>query len=189
MHCLRWWLPLFLLPLPAVSPIMMILFVATYAIRTKPCAYCAVIILGLMFSTCALFSFSSNQTGEVVQHTTTNLNNTSSSQQDLIQPSSCWIGLSNGFISNQSYPEQQQQNDLHIPNLGWWSAPTRRLSQTHLRSWWEDKSTQNSQSLNFFRSNKPDISDSWRNRLQNIFQDGIYVGFPDSGFKLRLFVD
>ncbi|PWN35445.1 uncharacterized protein FA14DRAFT_114858, partial [Meira miltonrushii] len=52
MHCLRWWLPLFLLPLPAVSPVMMILFVTTYAIRTKPCAYCAVIILGLMFSTC-----------------------------------------------------------------------------------------------------------------------------------------
>lgn len=32
----RWWLPIFLLPLPAASPALAVLFVVTYALRMRP---------------------------------------------------------------------------------------------------------------------------------------------------------
>ncbi|PWN90876.1 hypothetical protein FA10DRAFT_260628 [Acaromyces ingoldii] len=55
MHCLRWWLPLFILPLPAASPYLLLLFVLAYAIKTKPCAYCSFIVVGLMISTASWY--------------------------------------------------------------------------------------------------------------------------------------
>ena len=162
---------------------MMILFVATYAIRTKPCAYCAVIILGLMFSTCSLFSFQNHPTIETEN---------SSQPSDHQYISSCWIGLSNGLISNQT--NLQHQNDPRIPTLGWWSAPTRRKSQTHLRSWWEKRARQDvkpfsNNKSNNFRSVNSNLSPTLRDRIQTVWHDGLHIGFPDSGFKIRLFID
>ncbi|CEH14234.1 BLADDER CANCER 10 KD PROTEIN HOMOLOG [Ceraceosorus bombacis] len=55
MHCLRWWLPLLLLPLPAAGPFTIVLFVVAYAITTKPCFYCALLLTVLLASTCSWY--------------------------------------------------------------------------------------------------------------------------------------
>ncbi|KAE8219832.1 hypothetical protein CF319_g6549 [Tilletia indica] len=52
MYCLRWWIPLFLLPFPLAPPSFLILFIIAYVFHTRPCAYCAVIIVGLFISSC-----------------------------------------------------------------------------------------------------------------------------------------
>ncbi|CAO1620316.1 unnamed protein product [Sympodiomycopsis kandeliae] len=52
MNCLSWWLPLFILPLPICPPELFALFVITYTWKTKPCSYCAIVLIGLFFSTC-----------------------------------------------------------------------------------------------------------------------------------------
>ncbi|KAK0551366.1 hypothetical protein OC846_003327 [Tilletia horrida] len=52
MYCLRWWIPLFLLPFPTAPPSFLILFIIAYVFHTRPCAYCGVIIIGLFISSC-----------------------------------------------------------------------------------------------------------------------------------------
>lgn len=36
MYCLRWWLPIFLLPFPAASPLFLALFLISYTLQTRP---------------------------------------------------------------------------------------------------------------------------------------------------------
>ncbi|CAD6886864.1 unnamed protein product [Tilletia controversa] len=52
MYCLRWWIPLFLLPFPLAPPSFLVLFIIAYVFHTRPCAYCGVIIVGLFISSC-----------------------------------------------------------------------------------------------------------------------------------------
>lgn len=52
MYCLRWWIPVFLLPFPAAPPAFMFLFLLSYALYTRPCFYCAAIIFGLVLCSC-----------------------------------------------------------------------------------------------------------------------------------------
>ena len=52
MYCLRWWLPIFILPFPAAPPAFLILFLVSYALSTRPCPYCGAIVLGLVLSSC-----------------------------------------------------------------------------------------------------------------------------------------
>ncbi|KAK0544008.1 hypothetical protein OC844_007519, partial [Tilletia horrida] len=52
MYCLRWWIPLFLLPFPTAPPSFLLLFIIAYVFHTRPCAYCGVIIVGLFVSSC-----------------------------------------------------------------------------------------------------------------------------------------
>lgn len=65
MYCLRWWLPIFLLPFPAAPPLFLLLFIISYALQTRPwyvCTwhspadldsiYCGVIIAGLFTTSC-----------------------------------------------------------------------------------------------------------------------------------------
>lgn len=56
MYCLRWWIPLFLLPFPKTSPLFLVLFLFSFALHSQPCMYCALILTGL-------FSTSSNWYG------------------------------------------------------------------------------------------------------------------------------
>ena len=54
MYCLRWWIPLFLLPFSRSTPAFLVLFLISYAVHTKPCIYCTVILTGL-FATSAFW--------------------------------------------------------------------------------------------------------------------------------------
>lgn len=36
MYCLRWWLPVFLLPVPAAPPAFLFLFLLSYTLHTRP---------------------------------------------------------------------------------------------------------------------------------------------------------
>ncbi|EPQ29424.1 uncharacterized protein PFL1_03179 [Pseudozyma flocculosa PF-1] len=47
MYCLRWWIPLFLVPFPKVSPFFLILFLLSFTLHSRPCVYCALILFGL----------------------------------------------------------------------------------------------------------------------------------------------
>ncbi|GAC71292.1 hypothetical protein PANT_2d00040 [Moesziomyces antarcticus T-34] len=47
MYCLRWWIPLFLLPFPHTSPLFLVLFLVSFALHSQPCIYCALILTGL----------------------------------------------------------------------------------------------------------------------------------------------
>ncbi|PWN49764.1 hypothetical protein IE53DRAFT_387996 [Violaceomyces palustris] len=50
MYCLRWWIPLFLLPFPSTTPFLLTLFLLSYSLHTKPCVYCSFILVGLFAS-------------------------------------------------------------------------------------------------------------------------------------------
>ncbi|WFD35964.1 hypothetical protein MCUN1_002835 [Malassezia cuniculi] len=52
MFCLRWWLPVFFLPFPATSPLLLLLFIVSYSLHTRPCMYCGAIIVALFISSC-----------------------------------------------------------------------------------------------------------------------------------------
>ncbi|KDN52896.1 hypothetical protein K437DRAFT_292788 [Tilletiaria anomala UBC 951] len=52
MYCLRWWVPIFLLPFPSAPPVVLVFFLTAYGYQTRPCIYCAAILVGLFFSTC-----------------------------------------------------------------------------------------------------------------------------------------
>ncbi|WFD30739.1 hypothetical protein MSPP1_001763 [Malassezia sp. CBS 17886] len=62
MYCLRWWLPVFLLPFPAAPPLLLFLFIVSYALQTRPwCVarpaadpsiYCSAILIGLFVTSC-----------------------------------------------------------------------------------------------------------------------------------------
>lgn len=52
MYCMRWWIPIFLLPFPAAPPAFVLLFLLCYTLYTRPCVYCGAIVLGLVLSSC-----------------------------------------------------------------------------------------------------------------------------------------
>ncbi|ESK88949.1 hypothetical protein Moror_13202 [Moniliophthora roreri MCA 2997] len=52
MWCTRWFLPLFLLPLPTAPPFFLILLVVSLTVHAKPCFYCIVLLGTLFISTC-----------------------------------------------------------------------------------------------------------------------------------------
>ncbi|KAN0064560.1 hypothetical protein ACQY0O_002188 [Thecaphora frezii] len=56
MYCLRWWLPLFLLPFPKTTPFFLVLFLFSFALHPKPCVYCALILLGLFTTSSSWYS-------------------------------------------------------------------------------------------------------------------------------------
>lgn len=60
MYCLRWWIPLFLCPFPKTSPFFLVLFLLSFAIHSKPCMYCALIITGLITTSGNWYSSSSD---------------------------------------------------------------------------------------------------------------------------------
>ncbi|ORY05318.1 hypothetical protein K493DRAFT_171559, partial [Basidiobolus meristosporus CBS 931.73] len=52
MECLKWFIPLFLLPQPSASPYFIYLFLLSYLLHSKPCIYCTILLLALLGSTC-----------------------------------------------------------------------------------------------------------------------------------------
>lgn len=59
MYCLRWWIPLFLLPFPKTSPFFLVLFLFSFALHSQPCMYCALIITGLFTTSSSWYGHSS----------------------------------------------------------------------------------------------------------------------------------
>ncbi|KAL0581403.1 hypothetical protein V5O48_000667 [Marasmius crinis-equi] len=52
MWCTRWFLPLFLLPLPTAPPFFLVLLLFSLTIHAKPCFYCIVLLATLFVSSC-----------------------------------------------------------------------------------------------------------------------------------------
>ncbi|KAG8784403.1 hypothetical protein FRC15_003309 [Serendipita sp. 397] len=52
MWCTRWFLPLFLLPVPTTRPYFLVLYVISALFHAKPCGYCILIIASLFVSSC-----------------------------------------------------------------------------------------------------------------------------------------
>ncbi|KAG7090764.1 hypothetical protein E1B28_009849 [Marasmius oreades] len=52
MWCTRWFLPLFLLPLPTAPPLFLVLLLFSLTIHAKPCFYCIVLLATLFVSSC-----------------------------------------------------------------------------------------------------------------------------------------
>lgn len=106
MYCLRWWIPLFLLPFPKTSPFFLILFLFSFSLHSQPCMYCALILTGL-------FSTSSNWYALDVSapslHATNSSSPATSNNSSAPRPSYGWIdlGLSggNGFFSPLARPD------------------------------------------------------------------------------------
>ncbi|CDR99278.1 uncharacterized protein SPSC_05865 [Sporisorium scitamineum] len=106
MYCLRWWIPLFLLPFPKTSPLFLVLFLFSFTLHSQPCMYCALILTGL-------FSTSSNWYGpasSVVSLDSTNATtSTSSSNTSVSRSSYGWFDFGysggNGFFSPLSRPQ------------------------------------------------------------------------------------
>lgn len=105
MYCLRWWIPLFLLPFPRTSPLFLVLFLFSFALHSQPCIYCALILTGL-------FTTSSNWYGPsstIVPHSAANSTiSATSSNTSEPRPSYGWLDLGfsggNGFFSPLSRP-------------------------------------------------------------------------------------
>lgn len=99
MYCLRWWIPLFLLPFPKTSPLFLILFLVSFAMHTQPCMYCALILTGLFSTSSNWYGPSSTIVPLSGANTTASTAPSNSSQP---RPSYGWIdlGLSggNGFF-------------------------------------------------------------------------------------------
>lgn len=60
MYCLRWWIPLFLLPFPSTTPFFLILFLVSFALHSQPCMYCALILTGLFATSSNWYGPNSN---------------------------------------------------------------------------------------------------------------------------------
>ncbi|KAF9258615.1 hypothetical protein L218DRAFT_729072 [Marasmius fiardii PR-910] len=52
MWCTRWFLPLFLLPVPTASPLFLVLLLFSLTMHAKPCFYCIVLLATLFVSSC-----------------------------------------------------------------------------------------------------------------------------------------
>ncbi|SJX62226.1 uncharacterized protein SRS1_13073 [Sporisorium reilianum f. sp. reilianum] len=105
MYCLRWWIPLFLLPFPKTSPLFLILFLFSFTLHSQPCMYCALILTGL-------FTTSSNWYGPASSAVTLDSTNatasTWSTNNTAPRSSYGWLDLGysggNGFFSPLSRP-------------------------------------------------------------------------------------
>lgn len=183
-------------------------------------AYCSVIIIGLIFSTCALYSFdawagtTSSRTsaknateqgvksvpvvgsqvplaslvmpsppaGAAAAPASTEGAKVPVLSRRPLPPSSCWIDLTGSAIRD----DEQRLPGLE---LGWWSAPTRRANTTALGS------------LRQWRRRRQDDKDhqgmrgrlaTWLrqgNKKQASDNSGIFVGWGDVGFRLKLYLD
>ncbi|KIS70094.1 uncharacterized protein UMAG_05167 [Mycosarcoma maydis] len=105
MYCLRWWIPLFLLPFPKASPLFLVLFLFSFALHSQPCMYCALILTGLV--TTSPNWYGPNST--IVALTQTNSSASPSLFNTSVpRPSYGWLdfGFSggNGFFSPLSRP-------------------------------------------------------------------------------------
>ncbi|KAJ1024624.1 hypothetical protein NDA13_004552 [Ustilago tritici] len=100
MYCLRWWIPLFLLPFPKTSPLFLILFLVSFAMHSQPCMYCALILTGLFSTSSDWYGPSSTIVPLSGINSTASTAASNSSQP---RPSYGWLdfGLSggNGFFS------------------------------------------------------------------------------------------
>ncbi|KAI9494963.1 hypothetical protein BDB00DRAFT_816461 [Zychaea mexicana] len=52
MYCMRYFVPLLLLPFPDAPPIFVILFLVSFFLHQKPCIYCTLLLIALFSSTC-----------------------------------------------------------------------------------------------------------------------------------------
>ncbi|KAI8053930.1 hypothetical protein BDF22DRAFT_682133 [Syncephalis plumigaleata] len=52
MYCMRWFIPLLLLPQPTAPPYFVFCYLISYFLHKKPCAYCSALLLALLGSTC-----------------------------------------------------------------------------------------------------------------------------------------
>jgi hypothetical protein len=60
MFCVLWFLPLFLLPTAHVEPYLMFILLVIAFLRFRPCLYCTLVVLGLMYSSCSISQFYSS---------------------------------------------------------------------------------------------------------------------------------
>ena len=111
MYCLRWWIPLFLLPFPKTSPYFLILFLFSFALHSQPCMYCALILTGLFTTSSNWYSPSHSIVAldAVNTSSSTTLTNTSTPRS-----SYGWLdlGLSggNGFFSPLARPSSNSSS-------------------------------------------------------------------------------
>ncbi|KAI9281763.1 hypothetical protein BC943DRAFT_329532 [Umbelopsis sp. AD052] len=52
MYCMRYFVPLLLLPFPDSPPIFVLLFLISFFLHQKPCIYCTLLLFALFSSTC-----------------------------------------------------------------------------------------------------------------------------------------
>ncbi|RUP45451.1 hypothetical protein BC936DRAFT_148172 [Jimgerdemannia flammicorona] len=52
MYCMRWFIPLLLLPFPNAPPIFTLLFLVSFFLHQRPCVYCTILLVALFTSTC-----------------------------------------------------------------------------------------------------------------------------------------
>ncbi|KAF6767016.1 Bladder cancer-related BC10-like protein [Kalmanozyma brasiliensis GHG001] len=131
MYCLRWWIPLFLLPFPKTSPLFLVLFLFSFALHSQPCMYCALILMGLFGTSSnwytsdasAIVSLSANSSASVSPSNTTSA-----------RSSYGWLDLGfsggNGFFSPLTRPiigssadvdslASSQQSDFYRLSIPW----------------------------------------------------------------------
>lgn len=106
MYCMRWWIPLFLLPFPKTSPLFLVLFLFSFTLHSQPCMYCALILLGL-FTTSP--NWYSPVTSVVPLDSTNSTASIGSSNTSAPRSSYGWLDLGysggNGFFSPLSRPQ------------------------------------------------------------------------------------
>ena len=111
MYCMRWWIPLFLLPFPKTSPLFLVLFLVSFALHSQPCMYCALILTGL-------FTTSSNWYGPASSIVAVNSANSSVAMTNTSLPRSSYgwfdFGYSggNGFFSPIARPSSASNSAL-----------------------------------------------------------------------------
>ncbi|KAK9461608.1 uncharacterized protein V1516DRAFT_635360 [Lipomyces oligophaga] len=52
MYCLRYFLPLLVIPTAGLSPVFLVLFVISMFITYRPCIYCSLVLLALFTTSC-----------------------------------------------------------------------------------------------------------------------------------------
>ncbi|PVG00719.1 hypothetical protein CPB86DRAFT_754211 [Serendipita vermifera] len=52
MWCTRWFIPLFLLPVPVTRPYFLLLYLISALFHARPCLYCVVILISLAVTSC-----------------------------------------------------------------------------------------------------------------------------------------
>lgn len=119
MYCLRWWIPLFLLPFPKTSPLFLVLFLFSFALHSQPCMYCALILTGL-FSTSS--NWYSPDASAISAMSANSAASASPSNTSGPRPSYGWLefGLSggNGFFSPLSRPSIDAPSDADPQQAG-----------------------------------------------------------------------
>ncbi|TKY86414.1 hypothetical protein EX895_004563 [Sporisorium graminicola] len=103
MYCLRWWIPLFLLPFPKTSPLFLVLFLFSFTLHSQPCMYCALILTGLFTTSSNWYSPASS----VMRLDSINSTSTAISSNNSAPRSSYgWLDLGysggNGFFNSLS---------------------------------------------------------------------------------------